>query len=595
MPYKDGVLYVDDSVTPNIGVSVADVQRALGEYSTGDVGRLCRSAKINKWARLKPVRVGGVYRQLVKASADGSNVTTDERAVANNGFVNLQGSTEYKEGDMLMYNDQLVAVANEYIGFETDAPHKPYFKTGKSQPGWEYGQPRGGDGGLREFCRLTDFVADDAELSRHPAFSKNGLVVWPFGYDHTAERPWMAARELSASVIAENSADNPINVKLTSEVVRKGTKDTGWMQSFTLDITNMHRNEGTLTVTLKSGQTREIARAKLRLDVTDFLNLEFLGDGREAMKLSEMYFGCLYIKSGLMVAATTEEPLGSGALSKAVTVRKFVTNTIGGSGNETAATIDKATDSKLDGEAVLMFFFSPKRWVYPESMQSAFYPSTDDSTREQYLLIDQPFYFVYASTDAAAYETGALLFRWALVNSETGEYGGTSVGGYYVKGIMNQNVAITEPSTGLASYTSLKAYLRMDISDDDIKNIGNLTCGYVANVNNLATVLMRFTFGKDENEELTVSGDGQTLTESYKLGNASQVGHVTLSNHHPLTNAQGAYFTAYNRTGQWMCTVQVNVGTASGGEAVTAAFEPVPRFALPTHACEIRSKDVEEA
>lgn len=54
MPNSNGRIYVDTTVTPNLGVSVADVQTVLGETSENDVGRLCTHSAINMWARYKP-------------------------------------------------------------------------------------------------------------------------------------------------------------------------------------------------------------------------------------------------------------------------------------------------------------------------------------------------------------------------------------------------------------------------------------------------------------------------------------------------------------------------------------------------------------
>ena len=58
MSYANGVIYIDTSVTPNIGVSWYDVQRALGTSET-DEGTLCTRPNINKWARYKPERAAG--------------------------------------------------------------------------------------------------------------------------------------------------------------------------------------------------------------------------------------------------------------------------------------------------------------------------------------------------------------------------------------------------------------------------------------------------------------------------------------------------------------------------------------------------------
>lgn len=53
MSYVNGRIYVDTSVTPNVGVSIYDVQRALGT-NNDDLGQLCMHDSINMWARYKP-------------------------------------------------------------------------------------------------------------------------------------------------------------------------------------------------------------------------------------------------------------------------------------------------------------------------------------------------------------------------------------------------------------------------------------------------------------------------------------------------------------------------------------------------------------
>lgn len=52
MAYSDGII--------SAPVSVRDVQRALG-VGSGDVGTLCKSENIKRWAKFKPVNIGGTY------------------------------------------------------------------------------------------------------------------------------------------------------------------------------------------------------------------------------------------------------------------------------------------------------------------------------------------------------------------------------------------------------------------------------------------------------------------------------------------------------------------------------------------------------
>ena len=55
MSYANGRIYVDTSVTPNIGVSIYDIQRALST-SKDDIGSLCRHGSINVFSKWKPFR-----------------------------------------------------------------------------------------------------------------------------------------------------------------------------------------------------------------------------------------------------------------------------------------------------------------------------------------------------------------------------------------------------------------------------------------------------------------------------------------------------------------------------------------------------------
>lgn len=75
MAYNGSIVYVDNTVTPPNGVSVHDVQQALG-VSAQDVGSLCRSIVINKWAKYKPIRMAGVVIPI----------TDTQRKAANYGF-----------------------------------------------------------------------------------------------------------------------------------------------------------------------------------------------------------------------------------------------------------------------------------------------------------------------------------------------------------------------------------------------------------------------------------------------------------------------------------------------------------------------------
>lgn len=59
MAHSGGKIYVDTSVTPNVGISIADIQTVLGD-SHKDIGGLITHGDINIWAKYKPVRLNSL-------------------------------------------------------------------------------------------------------------------------------------------------------------------------------------------------------------------------------------------------------------------------------------------------------------------------------------------------------------------------------------------------------------------------------------------------------------------------------------------------------------------------------------------------------
>lgn len=59
MSNSNGRIYIDTSVTPNIGISIADIQTVLGN-GRKDIGGLITHGDINPWAKYKPTRARGV-------------------------------------------------------------------------------------------------------------------------------------------------------------------------------------------------------------------------------------------------------------------------------------------------------------------------------------------------------------------------------------------------------------------------------------------------------------------------------------------------------------------------------------------------------
>ena len=126
-------------------VTIEDVTRMIGE-STYDLGTLCQSTKINKWAKYKPV----VFAKI-------GLLTETNRQAANYGIHNIPtwGITA---------NGSLEKMMNFWL---------QHYKTTQNQPDcgivpeyWSYLQPSGGSSSP---YRLADFVKDTSEGYFHSA------------------------------------------------------------------------------------------------------------------------------------------------------------------------------------------------------------------------------------------------------------------------------------------------------------------------------------------------------------------------------------------------------------------------------------------
>jgi len=60
MSNASGIIYIDNTVTPNIGVSIYDIQSVLGVASYNDIGGLIVNGGVKKWAKYKPVVFGSL-------------------------------------------------------------------------------------------------------------------------------------------------------------------------------------------------------------------------------------------------------------------------------------------------------------------------------------------------------------------------------------------------------------------------------------------------------------------------------------------------------------------------------------------------------
>lgn len=165
MSYANGVIYIDTSVTPNIGVSWYDVQRALGTSET-DEGTLCTRPNINKWARYKPERAAG------PAPLTHGSIYGQTRTRKTNHF-----GLEVPFCTLDVMNGKVYNILE------------------RTETGWDYLKPQGdrtAQGGVKEFYRVTDFVRLPTDTT-DPFYNTN----YAKGYNHNAELPFSAFLNMS--------------------------------------------------------------------------------------------------------------------------------------------------------------------------------------------------------------------------------------------------------------------------------------------------------------------------------------------------------------------------------------------------------------
>ena len=173
MPVRNGIIYVNTQASPNVGVSIADIQSVIHDDSNY-LGYLIRSGKVNRWARFKPVR----HQQI-------GYVTMAQRIEAGHGF----GPVPPLAWSVIQSN---------------------------SLPdNFEYLLPRGkggGTGGTNEWFRAYDFAHIETDLSQ----------LSSDGYNHNAIAPidWFLhvdgmtdAKELSFNTFYRPLTDVKIRAK----------------------------------------------------------------------------------------------------------------------------------------------------------------------------------------------------------------------------------------------------------------------------------------------------------------------------------------------------------------------------------------------
>ena len=130
MAYSNGRIYVNDLVTPPIGVSIYDVQQALG-VGDNDLGTLCMENNVNWKSAYKPIYFAKVGQLTDTDLATG-------RATAVSGYTISYGIKARKSSAVADYID--TSALSEYFPVK-DAP-------------WQYDMPV--EDGTNVF-RLTDF------------------------------------------------------------------------------------------------------------------------------------------------------------------------------------------------------------------------------------------------------------------------------------------------------------------------------------------------------------------------------------------------------------------------------------------------------
>lgn len=160
MAHTQTRIYIDTTTNPDLGVSIGDVKSVLGELSN-DVGNLCQSAKINKWARCKPIRY---YTYVNGTKIPYFGLLTDEM----------------RKGPQIDLQDEGI-----YYGLEVRIPEIdqelntwPDLHTAS----FDYMQPRGL--AYNEVFRLRDFeeYVHNANPNPYANFGTDGNVVGFYNY-----------------------------------------------------------------------------------------------------------------------------------------------------------------------------------------------------------------------------------------------------------------------------------------------------------------------------------------------------------------------------------------------------------------------------
>lgn len=171
MPNSNGSIYVDTTVTPNLGVSIEDVRTVLG-LDSRDLGTLCGSENnnVNKWARYKPER-NNAPRPISYSSRKANNFGLEVP------FCNEYGANVM---NFRVYN---------FI----------YGEEGEREDIWNYLKPRGdrsqaAQSPSTEFYRLSDFARIPSDTT-DPNYGSS--LTSTKGYNHNARIPFNVSMDES--------------------------------------------------------------------------------------------------------------------------------------------------------------------------------------------------------------------------------------------------------------------------------------------------------------------------------------------------------------------------------------------------------------
>lgn len=133
MPYNSttGIVSIDTSTTPNQGVSIHDIQQAVGR-GRSDIGGLITYGNINPWAKYKPVR------------ASDKDMVIRTLNIASLGFGTSSGSSGIP----------YATTVNGLISLYTDGETNTLYNARAN--GWRYLRPRGLAN--NEWFRFYDFI-----------------------------------------------------------------------------------------------------------------------------------------------------------------------------------------------------------------------------------------------------------------------------------------------------------------------------------------------------------------------------------------------------------------------------------------------------